>query len=70
MSPLPFVHLSSQTLGISGILDVIEEKEGASYPVETKHGSAPRDGDAKRIKGTSSFSSLQERKRRMSPFMP
>jgi len=25
------------------VLDVIEEKDGASYPVETKHGSAPRD---------------------------
>ena len=37
------VHLSSETLGLSGILDVIEEKNGESYPVETKHGSAPRD---------------------------
>ena len=26
------VHLSSETLGISGILDVIEEKDGVSYP--------------------------------------
>ena len=41
------VHLSSETLGISGILDVIEEKDGASYPVETKHGSAPRNDDGK-----------------------
>ncbi len=41
------VHLSSETLGISGILDVIEEKDGASYPVETKHGSAPRDDDGR-----------------------
>jgi CRISP-associated protein Cas1 len=39
------VHLSSEKLGISGILDVVEEKDGASYPVETKHGSAPRDAD-------------------------
>src|SRR5580698_4587934 len=41
------VHLSSETLGISGILDVIEEKDGVSYPVETKHGSAPRDDDGR-----------------------
>ena len=41
------VHLSSETLGISGILDVIEEKDGESYPVETKHGSAPRDDDGR-----------------------
>lgn len=41
------VHLSSETLGLSGILDVIEEKNGASYPVETKHGSAPRDDDGR-----------------------
>lgn len=37
------IHLSSETLGLTGILDVIEEKNGESYPVETKHGSAPRD---------------------------
>ncbi len=41
------VHLSSETLGLSGILDVIEEKNGESYPVETKHGSAPHDDDGK-----------------------
>jgi CRISPR-associated protein Cas1 len=41
------VHLSSEKLGISGILDVIEEKDGTSYPVETKHGSAPRDDDGR-----------------------
>ena len=41
------VHLSSETLGISGILDVIEEKRGESYPVETKHGAAPRDDDGR-----------------------
>jgi CRISPR-associated protein Cas1 len=41
------VHLSSERLGISGVLDVIEEKDGASYPVETKHGSAPRDDDGR-----------------------
>jgi len=41
------VHLSSETLGITGILDVIEEKRGESYPVETKHGAAPRDDDGR-----------------------
>ena len=41
------VQLSSETLGLSGILDVLEERNGASYPVETKHGSAPRDDDGK-----------------------
>ena len=41
------VHFSSETLGISGVLDVIEEKGGASYPVETKHGSVPRDDDGR-----------------------
>src|SRR5258708_686503 len=39
------VALSSESLGISGVLDVIEEKAGEQYPVETKHGSAPRDDD-------------------------
>jgi CRISPR-associated protein Cas1 len=33
---------SSQNLGITGVLDQIEEKGGELYPVETKHGSAPR----------------------------
>ncbi len=37
------VHLSSETLGLTGVLDLIEEKAGEAYPVETKHGSAPRD---------------------------
>lgn len=41
------IHLSSETLGLTGILDLIEEKNGASYPVETKHGSAPRDDDGR-----------------------
>jgi CRISPR-associated protein Cas1 len=39
------VALSSESLGISGVLDVIEEKGGDRYPVETKHGSAPHDDD-------------------------
>lgn len=37
--------LSSERLGITAVLDVIEEKGGIAYPVETKHGSAPRDGE-------------------------
>ena len=37
------VTLSSEVLGISGILDVLEEKKGESYPVETKHGTGPSD---------------------------
>ncbi len=37
------VPLSSDALGLGGVLDVVEEKDGACYPVETKHGSAPRD---------------------------
>jgi CRISP-associated protein Cas1 len=41
------VHLSSETLGLTGILDVIEEKDGVSSPVETKHGAAPRDDDGR-----------------------
>ncbi len=35
--------LTSERLGITGVLDVIEEKGEIAYPVETKHGSAPRD---------------------------
>ncbi len=41
------VHLSSETLGISGVLDLIEEKNGERFPVETKHGSAPRNDDGR-----------------------
>jgi CRISPR-associated protein Cas1 len=37
------IALDSDTLGITGVLDVIEEKAGEQNPVETKHGSAPRD---------------------------
>jgi CRISPR-associated protein Cas1 len=37
------VALSSEALGVSGVLDVIEEKAGEQYPVETKHGQGPRD---------------------------
>jgi CRISP-associated protein Cas1 len=39
------VHLSSERLGLTGVLDLVEEKDGEAYPVETKHGSAPRDED-------------------------
>ncbi|MDY3558637.1 CRISPR-associated endonuclease Cas1 [Gemmata sp. JC673] len=41
------VALSSERLGVTGVLDVLEEKGGARYPVETKHGSAPHDADGK-----------------------
>jgi CRISPR-associated protein Cas1 len=36
-------QLSSEALGITGVLDQIEEKNDELYPVETKHGGAPRD---------------------------
>ncbi len=39
------IALSSEALGITGVLDVIEEKNGEQYPVETKHGPAPHDDD-------------------------
>src|SRR5438270_10175818 len=39
------VALSSERLGITGVLDLLEEAGGDAYPVETKHGSAPRDAD-------------------------
>ncbi|MBM3984017.1 MAG: CRISPR-associated protein Cas4, partial [Planctomycetes bacterium] len=39
------ITLTSEGLGISGVLDVIEEKAGEQYPVETKHGHAPNDAD-------------------------
>src|SRR6266446_1155033 len=41
------VQLSSEALGLTGVLDLIEEKNGEAYPVETKHGSAPRDDDGR-----------------------
>jgi CRISPR-associated protein Cas1 len=40
-------QLTSERLGLTGVLDVIEEKGDAAYPVETKHGSAPRDEDGR-----------------------
>src|SRR2546421_12939971 len=39
------VHLSSERLGLTGILDLLAETGGGAYPVETKHGAAPRDAD-------------------------
>jgi len=39
------VHLSSERLSPTGVLDQIEERNGERYPVETKHGSAPHDED-------------------------
>src|SRR5262245_40463569 len=41
------VSLSSEVLGLSSVLDLVEEREGEVYPVETKHGSAPRDDDGR-----------------------
>jgi CRISPR-associated protein Cas1 len=41
------IALSSEALGVSGVLDVVEEKNGEQYPVETKHGKAPHDDDGK-----------------------
>ncbi len=37
------VALSSEKLGITAKLDLIEAKDGATYPVEYKRGSGPRD---------------------------
>jgi CRISPR-associated protein Cas1 len=39
------VSLTSETLGITGVLDILEQRGDDRYPVETKHGSAPRDDD-------------------------
>lgn len=33
------VHVSSEKLGLSGVLDVVEEQDGQQYPVEYKSGS-------------------------------
>jgi CRISPR-associated protein Cas1 len=41
------VALTSDALGIGGVLDVVEEKNGEQYPVETKHGKAPHDDDGR-----------------------
>lgn len=38
------VSLSSQRLGLTGKLDLLEEKDGECYPVEYKRGSGPPDG--------------------------
>ncbi|HZZ79754.1 MAG TPA: CRISPR-associated endonuclease Cas1 [Gemmataceae bacterium] len=40
------VQISSESLGISGKLDLIEEKDGALYPVEYKRGGGPVGTDA------------------------
>jgi CRISPR-associated protein Cas1 len=37
------ISLSSERLGISAKLDLIEERDGETYPVEYKRGSGPRD---------------------------
>ena len=41
------VQLSSERLGITGKLDVIEEKGGAVYPVEYKRGGGPPVADGR-----------------------
>src|SRR3989440_6356791 len=41
------IQLSSEALGLAGVLDVLEEKNGQAYPVETKHGASPRDDDGR-----------------------
>src|SRR6202790_5255055 len=30
--------ISSEKLGLTGVLDLVEERNGSTYPVETKHG--------------------------------
>lgn len=37
------VYLGSQTYGIAGVIDLVEEKEGCISPVEYKRGEAPKD---------------------------
>ena len=37
------VSLSSEALGLSGKLDLIEQKAGATYPIEYKRSAAPKD---------------------------
>lgn len=39
------VHLSSERLGLTGKLDLLEEKGDLSYPIEYKRSTAPRDAD-------------------------
>src|SRR3954451_6282091 len=39
--------LSSDRLGLTAVLDTIEEKGDEAIPIETKHGSAPRDSDGR-----------------------
>jgi CRISPR-associated protein Cas1 len=41
------IALSSETLGISGKLDLVEEKAAAAYPVEYKRSTAPRDSEGR-----------------------
>jgi CRISPR-associated protein Cas1 len=39
------VQVSSERLGITGKLDLVEEKDGAVYPIEYKRGSGPAGGN-------------------------
>lgn len=41
------VQISSDRLGLSGKLDLVEEKNGEVYPVEYKRGSGPAGGDGR-----------------------
>src|SRR5437016_3669338 len=41
------VSLSSERLGITAKLDLLEERDGAAYPVEYKRSAAPKDDDGR-----------------------
>jgi CRISPR-associated protein Cas1 len=41
------VALSSERLGLTAVLDLVEERGGELLPVETKHGAAPRGDDGR-----------------------
>src|SRR3954462_2217543 len=41
------IALSSERLGITGKLDLMEEKDGAAYPVEYKRSAAPTDANGR-----------------------
>jgi len=41
------VQLSSERLGLTGKLDLVEEKDGKVYPVEYKRGDGPSGGDGR-----------------------
>src|ERR1700722_2671560 len=41
------IQLSSERLGLTGKLDVVEEKDGRIYPVEYKRGNGPGGDDGR-----------------------